>query len=210
MRQPQEALAQGALSILGRSLTSDEQDLFSRYLALLIKWQRSHRLIGSSDEMWIVEHLFLDSLLFLKLLPSSARVVADLGSGAGLPGVPLKIVRPDLDVTLIESRRRRAMFLTSAIRTIGLSGCRVTEGRVEDIAQDVRGRFDAVVMRCAGDVEDMIPAAARLLSASGIVIASGPPKPRPITPGEWVTVPGIRRGTTRRFAVYRLPGPGSV
>jgi len=205
-----DALATGAEPIVGRRLTQDELGDFREYLGLLIKWQRAHRLVGSAAPLWIVEHLFLDSLLFLKLLPSSARVVADLGSGAGLPGVPLKIVRPDLDVTLIEARRRRAMFLTSAIRTIGLSGCRVMEGRVEDIAQDVRGRFDAVVMRCAGDVEDMIPAAARLLSASGVVIASGPPRPRPITAGEWVTVPGIRRGTTRRFAVYRPRGPGSV
>src|SRR5262249_3535511 len=165
-----------------------------------------HRLVGSAEPMWIVEHLFLDSLLFLKLLPSSARVVADLGSGAGVPGLPLKIVRQDLEIALIESRRRRVMFLTSVIRTMHLAGCSVVEGRVEDIAEEVRGRFDAVVMRCAGDVEAMLPTAARLLSASGVVIASGPPEPRPIAVGDWVTVPGVRRGTTRRFAVYRPTG----
>src|SRR5262245_27406845 len=175
-------------------------------MGLLIKWQSAHRLVGSAEPLWIVEHLFLDSLLFFKVLPSSARVLADLGSGAGLPGLPLRIVRQDLEVTLIESRRRRAMFLISAVRTIPLTGCRVVEGRVEGLAEEVCGRFDAVVMRCAGDVVEMIPTAARLLSASGVVIASGPPKPKPIKAGEWVTVPGIRRGTTRRFLVYRLPG----
>ena len=205
-----DALASGAEPILGRPLTRRELDDFSKYLGLLIKWQKAHRLVGSAEPVWIVEHLFLDSLLFLRVLPSSARAVADLGSGAGLPGLPLKIVRQDLEVTLIESRRRRAMFLTSAIRTMGLAGCRVVEGRAEDRADDIRGRFDAVVMRCAGDVDVMIPSASRLLSASGVVIASGPPRPRPIAAGDWVTVPGIRRGTTRRFVVYRPLGPGTV
>jgi 16S rRNA (guanine527-N7)-methyltransferase len=54
--------------------------------------------------MWIVEHLFLDSLLFLRLLPSTTRTLVDIGSGAGMPGVPIKIVRTDVEVTLVESR----------------------------------------------------------------------------------------------------------
>jgi 16S rRNA (guanine527-N7)-methyltransferase len=156
--------------------------------------------------MWIVEHLFLDSLLFLKLLPSWVRSLADLGSGAGLPGLPIKIVRPDIEVVLIESRRRRAMFLASTVRTLKLSGARVLEGRVEDLVDQLAGRFDAVVMRCAGDLEEMVPRAAALAAERGVVIASGPPRPRPTTVAEWVVVPGVKRGATRRFAVHRKPG----
>lgn len=200
---PLEALKDGATAVLGRPLTAEERDDFSTYLGLLVKWQRAHRLVGSADPMWIVEHLFLDSLLFLRLLPFGVRTLADLGSGAGLPGLPIKIVRRDIEVALIESRRRRAMFLTSAIRTIKLAGARVIEGRVESLVEELGGQFDAVVMRCAGDVEAMIPVAAALLPEHGIVVASGPPKPKEISVAEWVTVPGIRRGTTRRFAVYR-------
>jgi len=200
---PIEALQDGAAAVLGRPLTAGECEDFGEYLGLLIKWQRAHRLVGSADPMWIVEHLLLDSLLFLKVLPSSVRALADLGSGAGLPGLPIKIVRRDVEVTLIESRRRRAMFLTSVIRAIRLDGAHVVEGRVENLEHDLGGRFDAVVMRCAGDPELMIPQAVALLSGHGIVIASGPPKPRDISTGDWVTVPGIRRGTTRRFAVHR-------
>jgi 16S rRNA (guanine527-N7)-methyltransferase len=199
---PLEALANGAEAILGRVLDELERDNFSKYLTLLLKWQKAHRLVGSDDPMWIVEHLFLDSLLFLRLLPSSARTLADLGSGAGLPGLPIKIVRRDMDVVLIESRRRRAMFLTSAVRAMKLEGLRVLEDRVEDLVSELRGAFDAVVMRCAGDIEVMIPVAADLLSDHGIVIASGPPNPKPLSVGVWVTVPGLRRGKFRRFATY--------
>ena len=202
---PLEALANGAEAILGRVLDELERENFSKYLTLLLKWQKAHRLVGSNDPMWIVEHLFLDSLLFLRLLPSSARTLSDLGSGAGLPGLPLKIVRRDIDVVLIESRRRRAMFLTSAVRAMRLEGVRVLEGRVEDLVSELRGTFDAVVMRCAGDIEVMIPVAADLVSDHGIVIASGPPNPKPLSVGDWVTVPGLRRGMSRRFAIYTKP-----
>ncbi len=200
------ALAKGAEPILGRSLTQQERDDFSKYLALLVKWQRTHRLVGSSDPMWIVEHLFLDSLLFVRLLPSSVRALADLGSGAGLPGLPIKIVRREIDIVLIESRRRRAMFLTSAVRELKLEGARVLEGRGESLVGQIGGRLDAVVMRCAGEVEAMIRVAAEMVSERGVVVASGPPEPRPLLVGEWVTVPGVARGTTRRFAVYRKVG----
>ena len=205
---PIEALASGAAAILERRLTPTERQDFDKYLGLLIKWQKSHRLVGSDDPMWIVEHLFLDSLLFLRVLPSTVRTLADVGSGAGLPGLPIKIVRRDIDVTLIESRRRRAMFLTSAIRTIRLEGARVVERRVEDVIPELGGRFDAVVMRCAGDIDEMIPAAAALLLERGIVVASGPPTPRPTAVAEWATVPETRSGTTRQFAVYRKPQAG--
>jgi 16S rRNA (guanine527-N7)-methyltransferase len=204
VRRPQEALARGASSILGRALTSHELDLFSRYLRLLVKWQRSHRLIGSSDELWIVEHLFLDSLLFLRLLPLTARALVDLGSGAGMPGVPLKIVRSDVEMTLVESRRRRASFLSAVVRELGLAQTRIVADRIENRLTELEGRFDAVVMRCAGDVGELMPLAARLLAPGGVVIASGPPEPRPLALGEWVVVPGLRPPSIRRFAVHRV------
>jgi 16S rRNA (guanine527-N7)-methyltransferase len=199
---PLEALSRGAEAPLGRRLTEKEQENFGKYMTLLVKWQKSHRLVGSDDPMWIVEHLFLDSLLFLQLLPASCRKLADIGSGAGLPGLPIKIVRNDLDVVLIESRRRRAMFLNSAVRDLKLEGIQVLEGRIESLPSELNGSFDAAVMRCAGDIEEMIPAASALVTDSGVVVASGPPKPRPLSIGEWVTVPGVRPGKARRFATY--------
>ena len=204
-----EALSRGAQAPLERRLTAKEQENFSKYLTLLLKWQKSHRLVGSDDPMWIVEHLFLDSLLFLKLLPASCRKLADVGSGAGLPGLPIKIVRNDLEVVLIESRRRRAMFLNNAVRDLKLDGIQVLEGRIENLPSELNGSFDAAVMRCAGDIEEMIPAAAVLVADSGVVVASGPPKPRPLSVGEWVTVPGVRSGTSRRFARFTKRNSGA-
>jgi len=200
---PTRALLDGASTILGRPLSGLERGNFEKYLDILLKWQRAHRLVGSSDPVWIVEHLFLDSLLFLRVLPSSVRRLADVGSGAGVPGLPIKIVRSEVEVVLIEARRRRAMFLASAIRAMRLEDASVVEGRLETLGQGARGSFDAVVMRCAGDAESMLPEAATLLRDSGMVIASGPPRPRPLPLGEWITVPGLRAGSSRRFAVYR-------
>jgi 16S rRNA (guanine527-N7)-methyltransferase len=199
-----EALNRGAKAILNRSLTDKELDHFHKYLIILRKWQISHRLVGSSEPMWIVEHLFLDSLLVLKILPSTITTMLDLGSGAGFPGIPIKIVSKDLDVVLAESRRRRASFLSSAVRELGLARTRVISDRLDDDASDLVGRFDAVVMRCAGDLDELMPLAARLAAPGGIVVATGPPEARVLDVGEWVVVPTWVRGKTRRFAVLHI------
>jgi len=111
---PLESLAEGTQEILGRPLTKRERGLFCKYLELLIKWNKSQRLIGSAAPHWIVENLFLDSLLFLKVFPSPPSTLLDLGAGAGLPGIPLKIVLGEVELVLVESRQKRVSFLSSA------------------------------------------------------------------------------------------------
>ena len=194
-------LSEGARQILGRPLSPTEEDLFDRYLKLLIKWSSAHRLVGWTEPRWIVENIFLDSLLFLKVLPESVRSLMDLGSGAGVPGVPIKIVRPHLEMTLLEARERRVSFLSTVVRELGLPGLTVVRGRAESMAPEYRGAFDAVVMRCAGDPERLLSLAARLVKAGGNVVASGPPQPGALARGEWIVVEGLRPGLTRRFAV---------
>src|SRR5918992_1358518 len=115
-----KALAGGAREILGRPLSQSEAALFYKYMTLLIKWSSTHRMIGWAEPLWIVENLFLDSLLFLRILPPDIRSVMDLGAGAGIPGIPLKIVCSELHVTLLEARRRRAFFLSTVVRELGL------------------------------------------------------------------------------------------
>ena len=197
------ALSRGARAILDRPLSERETGQFDNYMILLNKWQRTQRLAGSAEPGWVVENLLLDSLLFLRVLPPSLTSLLDLGSGAGIPGIPIKIVAPGVKLVLVESRRRRASFLSTVVRELGLVETRVVAGRAEDFMGELAGRFDAVVMRCAGDTETLLPTAVRLVSPAGVVVASGPPKPKAAPMGEWVTVEGGAHGGTRTFLVCR-------
>src|SRR5207237_2879547 len=99
-----ERLNEGAAAILDRPLAAHEADQLYKYLELLVKWQRAQRLVGSSDPDWIIDHILLDSLLFVLLISSITERILDLGSGAGVPGIPLAVVLPEKSFTLLEAR----------------------------------------------------------------------------------------------------------
>lgn len=160
---------------IGRPLTEPEADQLDKYVDLLIKWQKPQRLVGSSEPGWIIDNIFIDSLGFLEALPPGVQRVADIGSGAGVPGVPIAIVRPDLKLSLIEARQRRVSFLSTVIRDLGLTHAEVVGARVEALEGSHGGRFDAVVMRCAGDLMTLLPRALALLKSGGAVITSAGP-----------------------------------
>jgi 16S rRNA (guanine527-N7)-methyltransferase len=176
---------------------------FGAYLSLILKWQSVHRLVGRPDPAWIAKELFLDSLLFLRLVPPSARVIVDIGSGAGLPGIPIRIVRPDLTVILVESRRRRASFLSTVARELRLEGVRVVNARAETVVHELSQSVDAIVMRCAGPFADIVASVRPVVRPGGVVVASGPMEPDGRSTGEWVEVPISGRGR-RLFSVVRL------
>jgi 16S rRNA (guanine527-N7)-methyltransferase len=153
-----------------------------------------------------MRRLVLDSLLFLRVLPGEAREVLDLGSGAGFPGIPLAIVSPRLQLTLVEGRQRRASFLAEGVRVLSLGNCRVVRGRAEDVVEEMEARFDAVVMRCAGSSTDSVALAQRFVRPPGMVVLSGPPG-RADGAG-WTAVEGVEPGETRNFRVVRVETPG--
>ena len=189
---------------IGRQLTSSEAEHLHKYINLLIKWQGSHRLVGSTKPRWLIDNIFLDSLGFLEVLPPAVQQLADIGSGAGVPGIPIAIVRPDLELTLIEARRRRVSFLSTAIRELGLSHVQVVGARVETLEQNYGGRFDAIVMRCAGDLNAMLPHVLPLLRRGGAVVASAGPSPKAPSGGEVLTVRTHAR-QLRGFVRYFKP-----
>ncbi len=159
--------------------------------------------MGSVDPTWVVENLFVDSLMFLKVLPHDVHELLDLGTGAGFPGMPLKIVWPELRLILVEPRSRRVSFLSALVRELELDDVTVMQERAEVLVNRPEVRVDAVVMRCAGPLEAVFPVAASLVKPGGVVIASGPPATSAREPqGQWVEVSGPRG--LRRFAVLRV------
>jgi len=199
--------------ILDRRPTGREISQVSSYLSLLLRWNRFHSLTGYRQPEVIVDRLFLDSLLFLHYLPdpdpSPAAVrVLDLGSGAGIPGIPLKIVRPEYEVTLVEARRKRASFLSAVVRELELHGVSVLTGRAESLLDDIpglKGGFDVVVTRAAGRPKAVLHAALAFLKPGGRFVASGRPlkDPSPITvPGGcWQALVSPASGRQRQFLI---------
>jgi 16S rRNA (guanine527-N7)-methyltransferase len=119
---------------------------------------------------WMIKNIVLDSLAFLELVPSDARRIADVGSGAGVPGLPIAIVRPDLKMSLIEVRRRRVSFLSTAVRELRLERVEVLAARVEDLASTHRECFDAMVMRCVSAPASILSPALAMLRRGGVMV----------------------------------------
>jgi 16S rRNA (guanine527-N7)-methyltransferase len=136
------------------------------YLALLLKWNARTNLTAIRDAEEMVRRHFGESLFCGLHLPTEATTVLDLGSGAGFPGLPIQLLRPDLRVTLAESQHKKASFLREAVRTLGLE-TEVWAGRAELLEQ----RFSVVTLRAVDSMEAAMGAARGLVEAGGCVIS---------------------------------------
>lgn len=162
---------QAGLAMLGVGLTAAMQSRLLGYLGLLKKWNRTYNLTAIRDEGEMVTQHLLDSLSVLTALPESAlaqRRWADVGSGAGLPGIPLAIARPDLAMALVESVEKKSAFQRQAKIELGLSNVMVFSGRVEDMPGD---RFDGVISRAFADLTGFVRAAGDLAAEGGSLYA---------------------------------------
>jgi len=185
-------------TLTGRPAGPDDRRRFQQYLDLFLRWNRTHRMtaLGSADA--VVRDLFIDSLLFLPLLPARPLELADIGAGAGIPGLPLRLADPGIAVTLVEARRKRVSFLLAAQRELDLGNVIVKEGRAEALLTQepgLSGRFDVVVARSVGPASALLPLARKYLKIGGLFVASGPPNPLPQEPFEIVRIgiPGTRK-----------------
>jgi len=145
------------------SLTAQQLHALEGHYQLLVHWNRVLNLTSIEDLAEVVERHYCESIFLAVHLPASALRVADLGSGAGFPGLPLAILRPDCSVTLVEAHRRKAVFLREASREI--PNVRVLAARLEDI---VEAPFDRVVSR-AVSYKDLLPTLKRLGHAADLL-----------------------------------------
>ncbi len=133
----------------GIPLSPEQLLKFSLYADMLLDWNGRVNLTAITDPEEIAVKHFLDSLLLLKAvrLPEGARLI-DVGTGAGFPGLPIKIARPDIELTMIDSNSKRTAFLQEAAATMGLSA-KVIHGRAEDLGRkaELRERFDFAAAR---------------------------------------------------------------
>ena len=159
------------LVALGLDLPDEVQAKLQSYLVLLKKWNATYNLTAIRDEAEMVTQHLLDSLSVLPVLEKSAlagRRWADIGSGAGLPGIPLAIVRPDLEMSLVETVEKKSAFQRQAKIELGLANVTVVNRRVEDVPGGV---FDAVISRAFADLADFVRLAGHLLAQDGRLYA---------------------------------------
>lgn len=162
-----ERLAAG-LATLGVSLDAGEQERLLTYLALLVKWNKAYNLTAVRDPLEMVTKHLLDSLALLPHLPPAGRLL-DVGSGAGLPGIPLAIAAPRSGVTLLDASGKKTRFLFQAKGELGLCNLSVIHSRVEQYRPE--RLFDTVTARAFASLAELYQGTARLLAPGGSLLA---------------------------------------
>ena len=164
------------------------------YLDLLVRWNKAYNLTAVRDPAQMVTRHLLDSLAVLPFV--RGHTLADLGSGAGLPGIPLAIARPDLQVTLVDSNGKKARFLREAARALPLENVKIQQVRAEELP----GAFDCITARAFASLADMLGWGGHALARDGAWLAMK----GQIEPGELAQVPA----GFRVAAVHALDVPG--
>ena len=159
--------------MVNERLSSKAQEQIGQYHSLLYAWSEKLNLISPRDREKIKEKHIRPALrmaTLIKVVPH--RVILDLGSGAGLPGIPIKIAHPESEVFLVESRRKRANFLREVIRRLGLRDITVVNSRVEDWERPQDRQVDLVVSRAVSSVGQIASWVEPVLKPSGYIITS--------------------------------------
>jgi len=151
------------LAQMGLEIPTEQKTLLLYYLALVDKWNKVYNLTAVRNPEEMVSRQLLDSLSIAPFIKGPA--ILDVGCGAGLPGIPLAIVHPELQVTLIDSNGKKTRFVQQAIAELKLTNANVIQGRVEDLTQD--GHFDTITSRAFADLHLMIQLTEHLLKSNG-------------------------------------------
>lgn len=161
-----ERLLEQGLQQMQLTLTADQKRQLLEYLALLHKWNRAFNLTAVREAEQMVSRHLLDSLSVLPWIRGPRLI--DVGSGPGLPGIPLAICRPDLQVTTLDSNGKKTRFQQQVKAALKLDNLTVIHGRVESCQQ---APFDQVISRAFASLNDMLEWTAHLCSETGVFLA---------------------------------------
>ena len=162
-----EGLVAGS-SALGVALDAVQQQKLLDYIALIVKWNKVYNLTAVREPEAMIGHHLLDSLAVLPHLAGVRRLI-DVGSGAGLPGIPLAIARPDMKIALLDSNHKKTTFMRQACLELGLTNAEVVCERVEQ--WQPQDKYDAVISRAYSELKEFVRLSAHLLAKGGKLYA---------------------------------------
>jgi 16S rRNA (guanine527-N7)-methyltransferase len=155
------------LKQMGLEIGQAQQQKLLEYLALLMKWNQVYNLTAIRDPDEMVSRQILDSLSILPLV--QGKKILDVGTGAGLPGIPLAICMPEASFTLIDSNGKKTRFVQQAKMELGLDNLQVQQTRVEQL--EATQRFDTITSRAFAALTKIVELTSRLLSKDGVLLA---------------------------------------
>jgi 16S rRNA (guanine527-N7)-methyltransferase len=165
--EPTERLLADGLEAMKLAATPAQRAGLLAFLNLLRKWNRVYNLTAITDTKDMVPLHLLDSLALLPYLPAGR--VLDVGTGAGLPGIPLALLCPEREFTLLDSNAKKTRFVQQAAIELGLANVRVEHARIE-LFQPPQG-FDAILARAFASLPDIVAETSRLLNPGGMILA---------------------------------------
>lgn len=161
------------LNELGITLTDKQRQQFDKFYELLVEWNKVMNLTGITEYEEVNEKHFVDSLSIVKAIDmESVESVIDVGTGAGFPGIPLKIAFPHLKVVLLDSLNKRINFLNEVIAELGLTDIKTIHGRAEDYAKqtEYREKFDLCVSRAVANLSTLSEYCLPYVSVDGMFV----------------------------------------
>jgi len=155
---------------LGIQVQAAQADQFATHAILLKEWNQKINLTAIDSPMDMAVKHFLDSIIPFSHLTPGSRLL-DVGSGAGFPGIPLKVMLPSLSVTLVDATRKKVSFLNHVIQQLHLSGISAIHSRVENLGREREGTFDIIVCRAFSSLTDFAEKSLPLLAPDGLLMA---------------------------------------
>lgn len=196
------ATLDSGLDQLPLELPGGAREQLLRYLELLAKWNRTYNLTAIRDPLEMVTHHLLDCLVVIPHLPVQDGTLADVGSGAGLPGIPLAIARPHWQLTLNDASGKRCAFLRQAAIELRLANVAVHEGRVE--AWRPAARFAVVISRAFAELARFIASCRHLARPGGVLAAMSGAAPAGQGAGELIALRVPLLDAARHLVLYRV------